>query len=151
MAQRLKPLPAMWETWVRSLGWEYPLEKEMETHSSTLAWRIPWTEEPGGLQSTGSQRVGLDWGTSLLLFFIINFTLFDSWRILSKLSHSGRLEVIFLEFSKLDFFWKLWLTYVHYILFQSQADFFYIVMGCMNAVQELLKHFYVIFGKCFIS
>ena len=55
MAQRLKHLPAMWETWVRSLGWEDPLEKEMATHSSTLAWRIPWTEELGGLQSTGSQ------------------------------------------------------------------------------------------------
>ena len=50
-------LPAMQETWVRSLGWEDPLEKGMATHSSTLAWRIPWTEEPGGLQSTGSQRV----------------------------------------------------------------------------------------------
>ena len=49
---------AMQETWVRSLGWEDPLEKEMATHSSTLAWRIPWTEEPGKLQSTGSQRVG---------------------------------------------------------------------------------------------
>ena len=60
MAQRLKPLPAMQETWVRSLGQEDPLEKEMETHSSTLAWRIPWTEEPGGLQSTESQRVGHD-------------------------------------------------------------------------------------------
>ena len=48
------------ETWVRSLGWEDPLEKEMATHSSILAWRIPWTEEPGGLQSTGSQRVGHD-------------------------------------------------------------------------------------------
>ena len=44
--------------WVRSLGWEDPLEKEMATHSSVLAWRIPWTEEPGGLQSTGSQTVG---------------------------------------------------------------------------------------------
>ena len=55
MAQRLKHLPAMWETWVRSLGWEDPLEKEMATHSSILAWRIPWTEEPGGLQSMGSQ------------------------------------------------------------------------------------------------
>ena len=53
MAQRLKHLPAMWETWVRSLGWEDPLEKEMATHSSTVAWKIPWTEEPGGLQSTG--------------------------------------------------------------------------------------------------
>jgi len=50
----------MWETWVQSLGWEDPLEKEMATHSSILAWRIPWTEEPGGLQSTGSQRVGHD-------------------------------------------------------------------------------------------
>ena len=57
MAQRLKRLPAMQETRVRSLGWEDPLEKEMATHSSILAWRIPWTEEPGGLQSTGSQRV----------------------------------------------------------------------------------------------
>ena len=58
MAQRLKRLPAMWETWVRSLGQEDSLEKEMATHSSILAWRIPWTEEPGGLQSMGSQRVG---------------------------------------------------------------------------------------------
>ena len=65
VAQRLKRLPAMQETWVRSLGWEDPLEKEMATHSSILAWRIPWTEEPGGLQSTGSQRVGHDWATSL--------------------------------------------------------------------------------------
>ena len=60
-------LPAMWETWVWSLGWEDPLEKEMATHSSILAWRIPWTEEPGGLQSTGSQRVGHNWATSLSL------------------------------------------------------------------------------------
>ena len=57
VAQRLKHLPAMWETWVQSLGWEDPLEKEMATHSSILAWRIPWMEEPGGLQSMGSQRV----------------------------------------------------------------------------------------------
>ena len=49
VAQRLKCLPAMQETWVQSLGWEDPLEKEIATHSSILAWRIPWTEEPGGL------------------------------------------------------------------------------------------------------
>ena len=60
VAQRLKRLPTMRETWVRSLGWEDPLEKEMATHSSILAWRISWTEEPGRLQSTGSQRVGHD-------------------------------------------------------------------------------------------
>ena len=58
VAQRLKCLPAVWETWVQPLGWEDPLEKEMATHSSILAWRIPWTEELGGLQSMGSQRVG---------------------------------------------------------------------------------------------
>ena len=58
MAQRVKSLLAMQETQVRSLGWEDPLEKEMAPHSSTLAWKIPWTEEPGRLQSMGSQRVG---------------------------------------------------------------------------------------------
>ena len=58
VAQVIKHLPAMQETWVQSLGREDPLEKEMATHSSTLAWKIPWTEEPGRLQSMGSQRVG---------------------------------------------------------------------------------------------
>ena len=58
VAQRLKRLPPVRETRVRSLGREDPLEKEMATHSSILAWRIPWTEEPDGLQSMGSQRVG---------------------------------------------------------------------------------------------
>ena len=53
-------LPPMQETWVRSMGWEDPLEKEMATHSSTLAWKIPWMEEPGRLQTIGSQRVGHD-------------------------------------------------------------------------------------------
>ena len=61
VAQRLKRLPGMWETWVRSLDREDRLEKEMATHSSTLAWRIPWREEPGRLQSMGLQRVGHDW------------------------------------------------------------------------------------------
>ena len=60
VAQRIKRLPAMQETWVQSLGWEDPLEKEIATHSSILAWRIPWTEEPGGLQSMGSQIVEHD-------------------------------------------------------------------------------------------
>ena len=60
VSQMVKHLPAMRETQVRSLGWEDLLEKEMATYSSTLAWRIPWTEEPGRLQSTGSQRVGDD-------------------------------------------------------------------------------------------
>ena len=65
VAQRLKRLPAMRETWVRSLGREDSLEKEMAIRSRILAWRIPWLEEPGGLQSMGSQRVGHDWATWL--------------------------------------------------------------------------------------
>ena len=56
----VKDLPAMQETWVRSLSQEDPLEKKMATHPRILVWEIPWTEEPGGLQSTGSQRVGHD-------------------------------------------------------------------------------------------
>ena len=60
VAQTVKCLFTMWETWVPSLGQEDPLEKEMVPHSSTLAWKIPWTEEPGRPQSLGSQRVGHD-------------------------------------------------------------------------------------------
>ena len=60
VAQTVKHLLTMWETQVQSLGWEDPLEKEMATHSSTLARKIPWTEEPGGLQTMGSQRVRHD-------------------------------------------------------------------------------------------
>jgi len=60
VAQMVKHLSTMWETWVRSLGQEDPLEKGMAIHSRTIAWKIPWTEEPGRLQSMGSQRVGHD-------------------------------------------------------------------------------------------
>ena len=64
----VKRLSIMWETRVPSLGWEDPLEKEMAIHSSTIAWKIPWTEEPGRLQSMGSQRVEHDRATSLSFF-----------------------------------------------------------------------------------
>ena len=60
MIQMVKNLPVMQGTWIRSLVWEDPLEKGIATHSSILVWRIPWTEEPGGLQPMGSQRVGHD-------------------------------------------------------------------------------------------
>ena len=73
VAQTVKHLPTMRETQVRSLGREDPLEKEMATHSSTLAWKIPWMEECDRLQSMGSQRVGHDWATSLSLLFIYLF------------------------------------------------------------------------------
>ena len=69
VAQTVKCLPAMRETWVQSLGWEDPLEKEMAAHSSTLAWKIPWMEEPGRLQSMGSQRVRHDGASSLFFYY----------------------------------------------------------------------------------
>ena len=65
VAQMIKRLPTMWETRVQSLGREDHLEKDMAPHSSILAWKIPWTEEPSRVQSMGSQRVGHDWATSL--------------------------------------------------------------------------------------
>ena len=65
VAQTVKNLPAMQETWVQSLGQEDPLEKGMATHFSILAWRMPWTEKPGGPQSTGSQNVKHDWVTNI--------------------------------------------------------------------------------------
>ena len=67
VVQMVKHLPAMQETWVQSLGLEDPLEKELATHSSIPAWKIPWMEEPGRLQSMGLQRVGHDWVTNTLI------------------------------------------------------------------------------------
>ena len=69
VAQAVKNSPAVQETWVQSLGWEEPLEKGTATHSSILAWRSPWTEEPGRLQSRGSQRVRHDWAAFNIYFF----------------------------------------------------------------------------------
>ena len=71
VAQMVKNPPAMRETWAQSLGWEDPLEESMATHSSILAWRIPWTEEPDGLQSMESQRVRHSWVTKHTLLLII--------------------------------------------------------------------------------
>ena len=76
VAQMVKNLPAMQETWVPSLGQEDALEKEMATHSGTLAWKIPWTEEPGGLQSIGSQRVGHDWVASFSHAYLSGLVVF---------------------------------------------------------------------------
>ena len=91
VAQSVKHLLAMRETWVRSLGREDPLEKDMVTHSSTLAWKIPWTEEPGRLQSMGSQRVGHAWATSFSLF-----TFHTLYALLN--SHNPSKEVLLIQF-----------------------------------------------------
>ena len=73
VAQTVKNLPAMQETWVWSLGQEDPLKKGMATHSSILAWRFQWTEEPSRLQSMKSQRVGRDWATNTFTFRVFDF------------------------------------------------------------------------------
>ena len=86
----------MWETWVRSLGWEDPLEKEMAAHSSILAWKIPWTEEPGRLQSMGSQRVRQDQRlhfTSLLLYRLYIFFFFKFKHCTTSKYHSGAQKI----------------------------------------------------------
>ena len=77
VAQKVKNLPAMQEIWVQSLGWKDPLEKEMATHSNVLAWRIPWSEEPDGLQSMGLQRVINNRATNTH-----THTLDGGWRVL---------------------------------------------------------------------
>ena len=92
VAQSVKSLPAMWETGVQSLGQEDPLEKEMTTHSSILAWRIPWTEEPSPgatvaqeLQSRGSQRVRHNWVTNTLFFHFMCQALYQVLGIQQKI------------------------------------------------------------------
>ena len=98
MAQRVKCLPAMQETWVRSLGHKDPPEKEMATHSSILAWRIPWMEEPGKLQPTGSQRVGHE-----IIFHTQNIALFQKTKNCHKSLPLNIIKsVVFDSFSNLS-------------------------------------------------
>ena len=85
VSHMVKNLPAMQEARVWSLCWDYPLEKGMATHSSTLAWRIPWTEEPGRLQSMGLQRVRYDWATNTFTF--VSWCLGSRWRYLLERSY----------------------------------------------------------------
>ena len=88
-AQTVKNLPAMWEIQVQSLGQEDPLEEGMATHSCILVWRIQWTEEHGGLQSLGLQRIGYDWTTNTFTFLLFNWVIFDLYNFFM---YSRRLE-----------------------------------------------------------
>ena len=99
-----KHMPTVQETQVWSLGWEDPLEKEMATHSSILAWKIPWTEEPGRLQSMGLQRVGHDWATLLL-------------RSPIRLKISSGFLVIFLIFLLSNLYFFVYFMFVFYWVF----------------------------------
>ena len=94
VAQLVKYMPAMWETWAQSLDQEYPLEKEMVTHSSTLAWRIPWTEEQDRLQSMESQRVGQDCVTNLHFHkAIYKFVQCNPHQITNDIFHRNRTKI----------------------------------------------------------
>ena len=112
MAQSVKNLPAVLETRVRPLGWEDPLEKKVATHSSILAWKIPWTEDPVRLQPMGSQRVGHDWATNTLTVHSLILDMFcketntlsysDTSRTLLSSRHSLPEEFFFLMAKKLQ-------------------------------------------------
>ena len=87
VAQMVKNLPEMQETWVWSLNWEDSLEKGMATHSSILAWRIPWTKKPGRLQSMGLQRVGYDWASNTHIFLYALFHYYVYFCLSLPLAH----------------------------------------------------------------
>ena len=94
VAQRVKNLPAVQETWVRFLGWKDPLEKEITTHSSILAWKIPWTEDPGRLQSMGLQRIGHDWATNTFTFSRQGRKMGNGWSV----EHSEHRQCLLIKF-----------------------------------------------------
>ena len=105
----VKHLPAMQETQVRSLGWKDLLEKGLATHSSTLAWKIPWTEEPGRLQSMGLQRVGQNWATSLSHYKnVVATDFFPPWTSFLFLTFSGHWTLLSMRLSSVWFGW-VWL------------------------------------------
>ena len=103
MTQIVKILLAIQETWVWSLGQGDPLKKGMATHSSILAWRIPWTEKPGGVQSVGSQRVRHDWATNPLVFFW-----FRKLKALRKIALTQRLNNDSIKGEARAAIWPLW-------------------------------------------
>ena len=102
----VKSLLAMQETQVRSLGWEDPLEKEMATRSSILAWRILWTKEPGGLQSTGLQRVGHSWAANTFIFLITNIHLSNHHNIFESALKGGRSIQIHVNMGRWAVVWQ---------------------------------------------
>ena len=119
MAQIVKNAPAIQETWVWSLGWEDPLEEGMAAHSSILAWRIPWTEEPGGLQSMGSQRLRHDWVTS------------TTYRVNLRLSSHLSQKSIFILKKK----------YTHYInaMLMLYLTKLILILWCSWIIQSIIK------------
>ena len=140
VAQTVKRLPAMWETWVLSLGQEDPLEKEMATHSSTHAWKILWTKEPGRLQSMGSQTVGHDWATSLLLFSSPTL----ACRFFLPLSHLGSpFKVLYYKIRCVLFIFCICFLCMYYFYekYYKPITIQYYIVDCVSWVPRLTyKH-----------
>ena len=128
MAQTVKKLPVMQATWVWSLDWEDSLENEMATHSSVLAWRIPWTEEPGRLQSMGSQRVWHDWTTSACVRTHTH-------------THTHTHSVTSLELSGLNSLVFLTRPWLKYFIFCKQLMFLINLFKHLN-IFHFMKHFF---------
>ena len=134
VAQMVNHLPTMQETWLRSLGREDPLEKEMATHPSFHAWEIPWTNEPGGLQSMGLKRVGHDWATSFHLPSL------NIWQLISA--------VVYFKLKTLKFNSTVKLNVIapsppHFILLMSHFTSFYLVYHLTNYCNH--SYFYYFF------
>ena len=122
VAQWVRSLPALWESCVWSLGWEDPLEKEVATHSSILAWRIPWTEKPGGLQSMGSQRAGHDWVTDTFKVWL--YHAFNWKGDIRKKTKTKTQDIVSYKKHSLDLDWLDWMqiVLVIYIKLAVQLD-----------------------------
>ena len=142
MAQTVKNLPAMQETRVQLVDQEDSLEKGMATHSSILAWRIPWTEEPGGLQFTGLQRVGHDWATNIFITFLYFYFVFPGKRTpnIKYLSFHLEDKWKFKKFQALCFFKNCF-------SFANKAwEDIYLFLPSVNLVVQTVKH-----RLCFLS
>ena len=153
-----KCVPAMWETQVWSLGWEDPLEKEMATHSSTLAWKIPWVEEPGTLQSMVPQRVRHDWATSLSLHTVYMFVhvcvcvVYGSLNVYSRSYYKGRFTLFISLLKAILFCPCLWWWYMilvinsvfwdssNRILVVQRFPWFYSLWNCVEQTVHSFIH-----------
>ena len=147
MAQTVKRLPAMQGTWVLSLGWEDPLEKEMAIHSSIFAWKIPWMEEPGRLQSMGLQRVRHDWTTSSEFFFFWMVSQkpskkkWQTWAFQGELDSLGRWNKMIFQMEETEWsrrYWEETHSWLGWIVEQRSQE---MILERNQTFEEVLMHF----------
>ena len=144
LAQTVKNLPAILETWVWSMGWEDPLEKRMATHSSILAWRIPWTEESGGLQSMGSQRDRHSWVTDTFIFHFTENLLMLSFSdfLLTSLVIHNRKHTTFKN-NNFIFHCNFWIFFFNLTSFKIEIQIIYNV-ELVSGIEQNYIYIYII-------